>query len=60
MTVIGYMQMFIKDADHKGSDDLIDAAILNIGGCGGNQGGGSQTVTSSGGSPIPIRLIRTN
>jgi Putative Flp pilus-assembly TadE/G-like len=60
VTVIGYMQMFIKDADHKGSDDLIDAVILNIGGCGGNQGGGSQTVTSSGGSPIPIRLIRTN
>jgi hypothetical protein len=51
------MQMFIKDANHIGKSDDIDGVIINIGGCGAG-GGGTPTVTSYGGSPIPIRLIR--
>jgi hypothetical protein len=59
VNIVGYMQMFIKEAKHQGSDDLIDAVIVNIGGCAGvGGGGGTPTVTSPGGSPIPIRLIR--
>ena len=59
VTVVGYMQMFIKDANHNGTSDDIEGVIINIGGCaGGGGGGGTPAVTSSGGSPIPIRLIR--
>jgi hypothetical protein len=61
VTVIGYMQLFIKDVSHKGNDDLIDAVILNIGGCGTSPGAGNPPpITSTEGSPIPIRLMRTN
>jgi hypothetical protein len=57
VSVIGYMQVFIQDAIHQGSTDLIDTIILNVSGCGSTSGGGAP-ITSQGGSPIPIRLIR--
>ncbi|HEX5410695.1 MAG TPA: pilus assembly protein TadG-related protein [Terriglobia bacterium] len=58
---IGYMQVFIKDAIHSGNSADIDAVILNIGGCGGSGGAaGSASIVAAGGSPIPIRLIRTD
>jgi hypothetical protein len=54
------MQLFITDKDKSGPDHLLDTIIMNIGACsgGGGGGGGTPAVTSSGGSPIPIRLIR--
>jgi Putative Flp pilus-assembly TadE/G-like len=63
----GYMQVFIQDANHVGTEDVVDMVILNAipcdgasvsGGGGGSSGGGSGG--GSGGSPVPIRLIRTN
>ncbi|HEX5412176.1 MAG TPA: pilus assembly protein TadG-related protein [Terriglobia bacterium] len=65
VTIVGYMQVFIKDANHNGSSDDIDVVILNISSCGGappGGGGGSGTtpVIAAAGSPVPIRLIRTN
>jgi Flp pilus assembly protein TadG len=63
VTIVGYMQVFIKDVIHNGSSDDVDVVILNASGCGGSSGGGSggnSPVIASGGSPIPIRLIRTN
>jgi hypothetical protein len=60
-TIIGYFQVFIKDAIHHGNDDEVDVIILNVVGCGsGGTGiGGSPPplVTSNGGTPIPVRLI---
>lgn len=58
VTIQGYMQVFIKDIRKNGSDKIIDAVILNVSYCGG--GGSSSTTVASAGSPIPIRLIRTN
>lgn len=58
VTIQGYMQVFIKDMHKNGSDKMIDAVILNISYCGDRSG--SNTVVASAGSPIPIRLIRTN
>lgn len=65
VTVVGFMQLFLQDANHSGNDDSIDAVILNVSGCdsgvtsGGSGGTTSPTVMSTGGAPIPIRLIRT-
>lgn len=61
--IVGYMQAFIKDIVHQGQDDFLDVVILNISSCGGSSpggGGSSNTVVASAGSPVPIRLIRTN
>jgi Putative Flp pilus-assembly TadE/G-like len=63
VTIVGYMQVFIQDSNHKGNDDEVDVIILNVSGCGGSSGGGGGGTTplvAAGGSPIPIRLIRTN
>jgi Putative Flp pilus-assembly TadE/G-like len=57
--VVGKLQLFIQDIVHSGKDDIIDAVITNIGGCGTGPAGGTP-ITMAGGSPIPIRLIRTN
>lgn len=60
---IGYMQVFIKDAIHNGNSADIDAVVLNIGGCGGSggaAGSANNSLVAAGGSPIPIRLIRTD
>ncbi len=56
VSVIGFMQLFIRDATHVGTADLIDTVVLNIGGC-GTTSSSPPPVTGSGGSPIPIRLI---
>lgn len=64
VTIIGYLQVFIKDANHNKSSDDIDVVILNISSCGGappgGGGGGTPPIIAAAGSPVPIRLIRTN
>lgn len=61
VTVEGFMQIFIEDVVHTGSDDLVNTVVLNVVGCGGTSGpGGGGSVppaVAPGGSPIPIRLI---
>ncbi len=61
-TVIGFMQGFLVAACHgcapySGTDDEIDIVIMNIGGCSSSPSG--PPITGQSGSPIPIRLIRT-
>ena len=61
VTIIGYMQIFVKYVDHKGNDDSIGAYILNIAVCqsgGGTCSSGSGTVSGGGQSLIPVRLVR--
>ncbi|HEV2248001.1 MAG TPA: pilus assembly protein TadG-related protein [Terriglobia bacterium] len=63
VTIIGYLQVFIKDANHNANSDDIDVVILNISSCGGappGGGGGTPPIIAAAGSPVPIRLIRTN
>ena len=57
VTVLGYMTMFFTQANHTGNDDEIDGVILSIGGCGTTNNSGGPPIISTGGSPIPIRLI---
>ena len=72
--VTGYLQMFIKDVVHTGSDDMIDAIIIQAMSCGANKGGTcatggnagaggggsgtSGTVTAGGAGFIPVRLVQ--
>jgi len=62
--IVGYLQVFVQDVVHRGNDNHIDVVILNGSLCGGGApgsgGGGGGTIVAAGGSPIPIRLIRTN
>jgi Flp pilus assembly protein TadG len=64
LTIIGYMQIFINYVDHHGTDDSINAYILNVaacqsgGSCTGGGGGGGGTVSGGGQSLIPVRLVR--
>lgn len=63
--IVGYLQVFIQDVIHKGNDNEVDMVILNASYCGGSPGTGSggssnSTVVGNAGSPIPIRLIRTD
>jgi Putative Flp pilus-assembly TadE/G-like len=62
VTVIGFMQLFLQDANHSGTSDYVNAVIMNVSGCPNssvtsNGSGTSSTVTSTGGSPIAVRLI---
>jgi hypothetical protein len=73
VTVIGYLQMFITDVKHTGTDDIINGIITNVMSCGagtggtcgtggnaGAGGGGSGTggtVTAGGAGFAPIRLV---
>ena len=73
VTVVGYLQMFITDVQHSGTDDIISGIIRNVMSCGanvggtcgpgGNQGAGgggsgtSGTVTAGGAGFYPIRLV---
>ncbi len=68
VTLYGFMQMFIQDANHQGQDDFIDSVILGLAGCGnrtgtcgsgGNGGGGTNSTEGGGQSLFPIRLVRT-
>ncbi|HET7215932.1 MAG TPA: pilus assembly protein TadG-related protein [Terriglobia bacterium] len=60
----GYLQVFIQDASHTGTDDTVDAIILNAFTCGGASGSGGASAGGPGsgspGSTVPVRLIRTN
>ncbi|HUI40899.1 MAG TPA: pilus assembly protein TadG-related protein [Terriglobia bacterium] len=53
--VIGFMNLFIQDANHHGNSDLIDTVILTIGGC-GTSGNNPPPITTEG-TTIPVRLI---
>jgi len=59
--VVGFLQVFVTQGD-SASLKTINVVILNATSCGGTPGGGGSngSVVSSAGSPIPIRLIRTN
>jgi hypothetical protein len=63
--IVGFMQMFIQSVKRNGTSVDITAVILSVTGCGsrtgtcGTSGGGSGGGTvGSGGSFIPIRLVR--
>jgi putative Flp pilus-assembly TadE/G-like protein len=69
VSVVGYMQLFIKDIQHQGQFDNIDVVIVSATTCGnmsgagscGSTGGGSGTGgTASGGGAtlIPVRLVQ--
>lgn len=64
VTIVGYLQVFIKDANHNAKSDDVDVVILNISSCGGappgGSGGSTPPIIAAAGSPVPIRLIRTN
>ena len=67
-TIIGFLQLFLTDACHSGSDDPVSGVILNIitcqtlsAGCNGqgtpgNPGG--TFISGGGASPIPVRLVQ--
>ncbi|HEV2387657.1 MAG TPA: pilus assembly protein TadG-related protein [Candidatus Acidoferrales bacterium] len=62
VTVVGFMQLFINWANHQSNTDLVDSYVLQVTPCnsgGGTPGAGPVTpdIVSTGGSPIPIRLI---
>jgi hypothetical protein len=62
VTVVGFMQLFLQDANHSGTADYVNAVITNVSGCpsGSVTSGGSgnpSDVVSTGGAPIAIRLI---
>ncbi len=65
VTIIGFMQIFIKDVTN-GNAANVEAYILNIAGCsstgsggggGGNGGGSGGGPTGAAGSPIAVRLV---
>jgi Flp pilus assembly protein TadG len=59
--VDGYMSLFIQGVDHSAGQDNVYGIVTQIGACAsGPTGPSTNTPTSSGGSFIPIRLIRTN
>lgn len=65
--ITGYLQMFITDVQHQGSDDIINGIITNVMSCGagiggtcapgGGGSGASGTVTAGGAGFAPIRLV---
>ena len=65
--ITGYLQMFVQDVLHSGTDDKIDVIVVNAMSCGANTGGtcgagggGSGTggtVTAGGAGFYPIRLV---
>ena len=58
VVVQGYMSIFIQGVDHKSGTDDVYAVITQIGACGsGLTGPSTSTVSSNGGSFIPVRLI---
>ncbi|HWR13543.1 MAG TPA: pilus assembly protein TadG-related protein [Terriglobales bacterium] len=68
VTVVGYMQLFVKNIQHQGQDDIITAVIVGAMTCGTSNGGatcsttgggsGTGGTTSGGGATlIPVRLV---
>jgi Putative Flp pilus-assembly TadE/G-like/Putative Tad-like Flp pilus-assembly len=67
-TIIGFLQLFLTDACHSGSDDTVTGVVINVIACqtltngcnglgtSGNPGGGF--VTGGGASAIPVRLVQ--
>jgi hypothetical protein len=53
VTVVGFLQAFIGDANGNGD---IDITVLNVVGCGNNPGS-TPPVSGGGATPIPVRLI---
>ncbi len=62
VTIIGFLQVFINSVENTGSLTMGDvhATVLNVAGCGSNGGSGGTPTTPTGGTFVPIRLIRTN
>lgn len=56
VTVIGYVELFIKSVNHQGNVDEVDTTVLAAVGCNGSAS--NDNVSTGGG--VPIRLIRTN
>ncbi len=63
VSIVGYLQVFVTQVE-SASQKAIDMVILNASTCGGTPGGttgtGGGPIVATAGSPIPIRLIRTN
>lgn len=59
-TIVGWMQLFIRDVNHNGPTDDIDVLVLSVSGCGNANGGGSNGCTAAGGgaSFLPVRLVQ--
>ena len=57
--IMGYLQVFVQQAQHTGTDDLVYVVILNTIQCGASGSGGAPPPVVAG-SSIPIRLIRTS
>jgi len=65
VSIVGWMQLFIKDIQHQGQNDNIDVIVLNATGCGtSGSGGGSNSCASGGGAVgggggfLPVRLVQ--
>jgi hypothetical protein len=61
VTIVGYMQVFVRDVTHSGPDDLVDVTVLNVIGCGtGGAGGNGNGCSAVGGgaSFVPVRLVQ--
>ncbi|HSB74663.1 MAG TPA: pilus assembly protein TadG-related protein [Terriglobales bacterium] len=63
VTIIGFMQIFIRDVSN-GNSANVNAYVLNVAGCGstgnggaGGGGGSGGGVPGAAGSPIPVRLV---
>jgi Putative Flp pilus-assembly TadE/G-like len=60
VTIVGWMQVFIQDVKHTGTNDDIDVRVLNVSGCGTGGGGGAGGCTAVGGGAtfLPVRLVQ--
>jgi len=61
VTIVGWMQVFIEDVQHKGPNDDIDVLVLNASFCGtggGGGGGGCAAVGGGGATFLPVRLVQ--
>lgn len=67
-TINGFLQMFLTDACHSGSDDTVSGVVINViscqtltNGCNGQGSSGypgGSFVTGGGASAIPVRLVQ--
>jgi hypothetical protein len=57
VTVVGFLQGFIRDVTGGLGNLQITITVLNIAGCGNSPGTGAP-ITAGGASPIPVRLIQ--
>jgi hypothetical protein len=57
VTIVGFLQLFVKDVNPPGSGPSdVDAIVVNVIGCGKNTAAGT-AVSGGGVSPIPVRLV---